>query len=237
MQTNEQPKRLGIICAMQIELTDILAASEDVIQRKVGSRVYYEAKLSGCEIVATVCGIGKVNAASTTQELISVFAPAAVVNSGIAGALDDDLLPGDIILATGLVYHDFDLGYFTQVPSPIPTDSSLIEMTGASADTPIKRGIIASGDAFVSNTALKNEIVQRTRALAVDMESAAVAQVAHINDVPSLIIRSISDMADDEAEETYDNFEARAAARSAALLVGLAGRLAKHQLERVDKIH
>lgn len=226
MQTKAKPFRLGIICAMQVELMDILEVSTDVRQKQIGSRLYYEAVLSGCEIVATVCGIGKVNAAGTVQELISVFKVSAVVNSGIAGALAEDLKPGDIILATGLVYHDFDLAYFTQLPSPLPTDSRLVELAGRAAGGRVMKGLITSGDSFINSSAMKDDISSRTGALAVDMESAAVAQVALLNEVPCLIIRSISDMADDDADETYDNFEAKAAARSAELLTRLAGRLA-----------
>lgn len=227
MQTKEESFRLGIICAMQIELMDILEASKDVRQKQIGSRLYYEAVLAGCEIAATVCGIGKVNAAGTVQELISVFKVSAVVNSGIAGALADTLKPGDIILATGLVYHDFDLAYFTQLPSPLPTDSKLIALAAEAAEGNVTKGLITSGDAFINSSAMRDDIVKRTGALAVDMESAAIAQVALLNEVPCLIIRSISDMADDDADETYDDFEAKAAARSADLLTQLAGRLAR----------
>lgn len=225
----ETEQRLGIICAMQIELTDILEQSSTVTERRIGRRIYYEAVLNGCPIVATVCGIGKVNAASTTQELITVFEPSMVVNSGIAGALADGLRPGDVVLATGLDYHDFDLGYFTELPVPLATDEGLLSLAQQTAEEQIPgqwvAGLIVSGDAFIQSQAVKEDIIQRTQALAVDMESASVAQVATLNACPVLIIRSISDLADDDADATYDDFEAQAAARSAALLAALASRL------------
>lgn len=229
---------IGIIAAMKIEAERIIANMVDPITEECGGVVFTKGKLGQHEAVCSVCGIGKVFAAMCAQTMIIKYHPDFIVNTGVAGTLTKKLTVGDIAVSDGVVQHDMDT---SPIGDPIGLISGInkieIEASGALAERiyslassmGIKcvRGIIASGDKFVADSRTKQFIVDQFSAIACEMEGAAVGQVCHVNKVPFVIIRAISDDADSGACEDYPTFAAKAAENSANLVLLLAGENAK----------
>ncbi|MGM9637572.1 MAG: 5'-methylthioadenosine/adenosylhomocysteine nucleosidase [Eubacteriales bacterium] len=227
---------LGIIGAMQIEVDSLLSAMEDRLDSSVAGTVFSKGKIGGQEVVVVMCGIGKVCAALITQILIDRFQVHAIVNTGVAGGLDERLEVGDLVIATDAVQHDFDLTGFGYVRghlpcaggektavSRFPADKNLInrfesaaEKVGGEGKTIL--GTVVSGDIFVCDPALKERLIREFGAAAAEMEGAAIAQVCYLNKVPFAIVRAISDLAGKEAKISYDEFERKAALRSAKII-------------------
>ena len=219
--------KLGIIGAMQVEVEILLGAMENKKERTVAGSVFYEGTLEGLEAVVVQCGVGKVNAAICAQILCDCFGVTHLVNTGIAGSLCAELDIGDLVVSTDAMYHDFDcvhFGYeYGKVPGmdvvTFPADETMMDyaFTAAESVNPghTKRGRIASGDQFVAEKALKESIIAHTRGLCTEMEGAAIAQTAYRNRIPFVILRAISDKADDSAEMDYPTFECIAAHRCA----------------------
>lgn len=231
-------KKLGIIGAMTVEVETL---KEQLSQLKVTTRAgmeFYEGVLAGCPAVVVQCGVGKVNAAMCVQILCDLFNVTHIVNTGVAGSLCAELDIGDFVISTDAMYHDFSvtpLGYQVgQVPGlPVhsfPADAKLVELSMAAAQQVhpdhARMGRIASGDQFVAAKEQKQQIIADTQALCTEMEGAAIAHTAWRNGVPFVVIRAISDKADDSAEMDYPTFEAIAAKRCAAVTQNLAAALA-----------
>ena len=229
--------KLGIIGAMDVEIETL---KEVMAERKESSRTgstYYEGKLEGLDVVVVQCGVGKVNAAMCAQTLCDLYGVTHLVNTGIAGSLCADLDIGDLVVSQDAMYHDFDcvnFGYpFGKVPGmdvvSFPADEAMIRYAFAAAEAVnpghTKIGRIASGDQFVAVKALKEKIIANTGGLCTEMEGAAIAQVAYKNDIPFVILRAISDKADDSAEMDYPTFERIAAHRCAEVAKNLAKQL------------
>ena len=222
--------KLGIIGAMEQEVETLLEQMENKHAFTKAGSTFYEGKLAGMDAVVVQCGIGKVNAALCVQILCDCFAVTHVVNTGIAGSLCADLDIGDLVISQDAMYHDFDCVHFGypmgKVPGmdvvAFPADEKLSDLAYAAAESVnpghTKRGRVASGDKFVAEQAVKDAIIDITGALCTEMEGAAIAQTAYRNGVPFVIIRAISDKADDSAEMDYPTFEAAAAKHSAALV-------------------
>ena len=221
--------KFGIIGAMDSEVASLLDAMEERGRETIASGIFVHGLIGDQEVVVVKCGIGKVCAALCAQILIDRFAVEAIINTGIAGGLSPSLSVGDFVVADAAVQHDFDLRAFGHVqgympamggddrlPSFWPTDPALEERFLAAAES-VKStehkdfhclgGVVASGDVFVSNPALKNTLVEQFGAAAAEMEGAAIAQVAALNGVPCAIIRAISDLADGRATESFEDFE------------------------------
>nr|MBQ5811053.1 5'-methylthioadenosine/adenosylhomocysteine nucleosidase [Clostridia bacterium] len=216
---------IGIICAMKIEAEAISASLTDVKVESVSGIEFTSGKLHGKEIVLAVCGIGKVFAAICTEAMILRYAPSLIINSGVAGTLTDKLSIGDIAIAKSLVQHDMDtsaLGdpvglisginkiYFDADEKAVRTFERVTAAVGANSVC----GTIASGDQFMSDTEKKNLIKTRFDAIACEMEGAAIAHVAFINNTPFAVLRAISDSASGDAQMEYPKFVAMAAERS-----------------------
>lgn len=233
---------VGIIGAMDIEIARLTAALDGVREERVAGLLFYVGKLKQRTVIVVKSGIGKVNAARCTQLLIDHYDVHNIVNTGIAGGLDPTLSIGDIVIADGLVQHDFDLSAFgyargylatgvnkdrPTIFRPDETISKLLEESAAElmAVVKIKTGLIATGDQFISDRAKKETIRETFSAMAVEMESCAIAQVASQNNIPFAIIRAISDLADGTASESYEIFEEEAAELSAAILKHLLTKL------------
>ena len=232
-------KKLGIIGAMSIEVENLKAAMTDLkITEKAGME-FYEGKLENLPCVVVQCGVGKVNAALCVQVLCDLFDVTHVVNTGVAGSLCNDLDIGDFVISDDAMYHDFDCAPINpdyavgQVPGlPVRTfkaDELLIKMAfeAAQAVSNAKIGRVASGDQFVCNKDKKNKIISDTNALCTEMEGAAIAHAAWRNGVPFVILRAISDKADDSAEMDYPTFELIAAQRSTTVTQTMAKKLAE----------
>ena len=231
--------KLGIIGAMEIEVAILKSKLEHAKVTKVGPMEFYEGRLAGCEVVIVMCGVGKVHAAMCTQVLCSNFGVNAIVNTGVAGSLDAGLDICDVLVSTDAVQHDMDvthLGYpVGKIPgldtTAFPADEQLRKLAFEESERirpgHTKTGRVATGDQFVSSQELKDRIIADTAAKCTEMEGAAIAQVAYVNQVPFVILRAISDKADGSAELDYPTFEKLAAANCAAVTEALAGRLAE----------
>lgn len=220
---------IGIICAMKIEADAIRASLTDTRTEVVSGVEFTVGKRYGKEIVLAVCGIGKVFAAICTEAMILRFAPTLILNSGVAGTLTEALSIGDIAIAKNLVQHDMDtspLGDPVGLVSGInkiyfdADEAAVAAFAKATASVGVNSviGTIASGDQFMSDTAKKNAIRDRFGAIACEMEGAAIAHVAYVNNVPFAVLRAISDSASGDAQMEYPKFVAMAAERSHAII-------------------
>ena len=229
--------KLGIIGAMQEEVENLLAQTEQKKELHKAGSVFYEGILEGLPVVIVQCGVGKVNAAMCTQVLCDLFDVTHIVNTGIAGSLCAELDIGDLLVSQSAMYHDFDctnFGYpFGKVPgldvTAFPADETLIRYAfeAAEAVNPghTRIGRVATGDLFVADPGAKDAIIARTQGLCTEMEGAAIAQTAYRNGVPFVILRAISDKADNSAHMDYSTFERIAANRCAEVTRSLARKL------------
>ncbi len=227
--------KLGIIGAMDVEVESLKNAMENLVACEKAGTVYYEGELCGLPVVLVKCGIGKVNAAIGAQILCDLFGVTHIVNTGIAGSLCAQQDIGDMVVSTDVWHHDFDcvaFGYpmcmIPGMPQSFAADETLIAYAKQAAEengSTVRVGRIASGDQFVADPALKERIIERTGALCTEMEGAAIAQTAYRNGVPFVILRCISDKADNSAEMDYPSFEAMAAVRCAEVTMTLAKKL------------
>ena len=225
---------IGIIGAMEIEVQSLKEALEDRKVTSAASVDFYEGTLFGKRVVVARSGIGKVNAAVCTQILADRFHVDAVINTGIAGSLNSNIDIGDIVLSTDLVHHDMNACGFGYPRGQIPqmkefsfrADDRLRALAEkvcreVNPDIHVHQGRILSGDQFISDQAVKNEIAGCFGGFAVEMEGASIAQTAYLNGIPFLVIRAISDKADGSASVDYPLFEAAAARHSTNLTLGL----------------
>ena len=235
--------KLGIIGAMEEEVETLLGLMEEKREsQKAGSR-FYDGVLEGLPVTVVQCGVGKVNAALCAQILCDCFGVTHLVNTGIAGSLCAELDIGDLVLSRDAMYHDFDcthFGYpFGKVPGmdviAFPADDTLLGCAFAAAEAVnpghARVGRVASGDQFVASKDVKERIIEATRGLCTEMEGAAIAQTAHRNRLPFVILRAISDKADDSAEMDYPTFERIAAHRCAEVTRHLAKQLKEAEEE------
>ena len=232
-------KKLGIIGAMECEvkiILDALAQGGNVSHTDAGGTVYHEGKIGGLEIVLAKSGVGKVNAALCAQRMILQFGADFIINSGIAGAMGAGLGVFDVVISSDALYHDVDATVFGYMPTEIPqmecsdfvADKDMIEkikrvfpLVPESAGHKLAVGRIASGDQFVADKNLKEQIKKNCAPFCVEMEGAAVAHACFLNKTPFVIMRTLSDMADDTVESTYSFNEETAANLSGAILLDL----------------
>lgn len=231
--------KLGIIGAMSVEVESLKSSMNDLVTATQTGMEFYEGTLDGLSCVVVECGVGKVNAALCVQILCDRFGVTHIVNTGVAGSLCNDLDIGDLVISRDVMYHDFDcspMGYAVgQVPRMsvhrFPADA-LLQKLALEAVTEVYpdhclTGTVASGDQFVSSPEAKERIIANTGALCTEMEGAAIAHAAFRNGVPFVIIRAISDKADDSAQMDYPSFEVMAADRCAAVTRAMGRRLCK----------
>ncbi len=230
-------KKLGIIGAMAIEVELLKEQMENITVTEKAGASYWEGKLRGLPVVVVQCGVGKVNAALCVQILVDIFSVTHIVNTGIAGSLDASLDIGDMVISRDLMYHDFTVGPFGypcgQVPGmdvhAFPTDDalrSLAEGICREQSIPYQVGRIVTGDQFVCENQEKAAIISRVGGLCTEMEGAAIAHAAYRNKIPVLVLRAISDKADDSSTVEYPVFEAQAARHCAEITGALAQALA-----------
>lgn len=229
---------IGIIGAMEEEvslLKDAMTIEETVEYAKM---TFCKGVLCGKDVVIVRSGIGKVNAAVCTQVLVDKFNAEVLINTGVAGSLDAAIDIGDMVISTDLVEHDMDTSAFGdpigQVPRmdtfSFPADPGLVEKAAAAnreanPDINTFTGRIVSGDQFVSSKEVKEKLVTLFQAKCTEMEGAAIAHAAYLNDVSCVIIRAISDKADNSAEMDYPTFERKAIAHSVRLVKELLPRI------------
>ncbi len=223
---------LGIIGAMDEEVAKLKEQMTDVVVTTKASMDFYRGKLSGKDVVVVRSGIGKVNAAICTQILVDDFRVSAVINTGIAGSLRAEINIGDIVLSTDALEHDMEATAFGYPVGQIPrmdtlafeADKNLIalaEKCCAKVNPDIKTfvGRVVSGDQFISSKEKKEWLIENFEGYCTEMEGAAIAHCAYLNNVPFLVIRAISDKADASAQMDYPAFEALAIERSVKLML------------------
>lgn len=202
--------KIGIIVAMEKEIA-LMRQMAPFQEEKKSDLVFWRGKVGAHEVMLTQSGIGKVCAARTTTELIGTFHPDIVINSGVAGGLDKSVSVMDIVIGTQMAYHDVwcgegTIGQVQGFPLYFESDSKLSACVPVTQG--VHKGLICSGDQFISEqSALKKIKKNFPEALAVDMESAAVAQVCFMYRMPFLSLRIISDTPGIENHlNQYDNF-------------------------------
>lgn len=224
---------------MDQEVAKLKEMMTEVEITKAASMEFYKGKLNGTEAVVVRAGVGKVNAACCTQALIDHFPVSCVINTGIAGSLQSSIDIGDIVLATDALEHDMDavsFGYgLGQIPGmevfSFTADEKLRKIAKegcekVNPDISVHEGRVVTGDQFVSSKEKKSWLVDHFDGCCTEMEGAAIAHVAYLNQIPFLIVRAISDKADDSAHMDYPTFEAKAIEHSVRLITEMAGRLA-----------
>lgn len=214
----------GIIGAMDDEVALLRDAMKERWESKVYDSTFYHGGLEGQDVVLVCCGIGKVNAALCAAVLLREFGVDRIVHVGIAGAMDPALQVLDVVLSKDVGYHDQGAVYDEHYPfrRVFDADPGLIELAEKACrqDGGIRYhiGRVATGDEFITSAGEKQKILSRMQPLCVEMEGAAVAQAAYMSGVPFLVIRAMSDSADDDAAMTYYEFKERACRQSAGIV-------------------
>ena len=229
---------IGIIGAMEDEVAQLKKNMEIEETTEVASLSFCRGKLSGREVVVVRSGIGKVNAAICTQILVDQFHVDVIINTGIAGSLDAEIDIGDIVISTDAVEHDMDASIFGdpigQIPQmdtfSFPADESLVKLAKevnekANPDVHTWIGRVVSGDQFVSSGDKKEQLIRVFDSKCTDMEGAAIAHAAYLNKISCVIIRAISDKADNSAVVDYPAFEAAAIRHSVRLIEALVSEI------------
>ncbi|MEG1389652.1 MAG: 5'-methylthioadenosine/adenosylhomocysteine nucleosidase [Angelakisella sp.] len=200
--------KIGIMCAIQRELAPIAAMLQNHKTETLMQRTFHTGILHGVEVVAVIGGVGKVNGAMTAQLLCERFGIERLIFTGVAGGLCDSLKVGDIVIGTTLLYHDIAMSFVSNEMFDTPnsgfySDNDMVELCRKMGGG-LRFGTIITGDQFITG-AQRDRLVEEFHPLCVDMESAAVAQVCWFYKLPLLIIRCISDFADDDAEDTFES--------------------------------
>ena len=230
---------VGIIGAMDGEIKILKEAMQDIEEMNLSGRSFFRGTINGCRVIVVKCGIGKVNAAVAAEILCGGFRVDALINTGVAGGIDNRLRIGDIVLSTDLLQHDMDVTGLGYEPGVIPdqdtsvfeADEELRKLALSVADMAVPglrliEGRIVSGDQFISSLEKKVFLLGAFSGVCAEMEGAAIAQVAHMNHTPFLVIRAISDQADGGANIDYPTFLKTAEVNSSELVMEMLHRIA-----------
>lgn len=229
--------KIGIIGAMDEEVSILKAAMSNVQTTKIAGCEFYQGDLNGKQVILTKSGIGKVAAAVATTLLLDTFSPDTVINTGSAGGFDQALNVGDIVISTEVRFHDVDLtafgyeiGQMAQLPAAFQATPALIDIAEQAAKTlpnlNIIKGLICTGDIFMADPA-KTEVARTNfpSMAACEMEAAAIAQVCFQFSIPFVIIRSLSDIAGKKSELSFEEFLPVAAKNASILVEAIVDRL------------
>lgn len=218
--------KIALIGAMNEEIELLLGSMEHVGETVKAGITFREGEYFGKKVVVCRTGVGKVNAAVTTQILIDHFGVEAVIFTGVAGALDPELNIGDLVISSACMQHDMDvtaLGFPRGVipyeaKSLFEADAKLVELAVASGERlfpgRVKLGKVLSGDQFVASRELVAQLHRELGGTCTEMEGAAVAQVCSMNGIPYVVIRSMSDKADGSAHVNFAEFTVQASENS-----------------------
>ncbi len=231
---------IAIIGAMPQEVQTLTAQLKNATTLDMAGVSLHSGLLNGQPVVVTQSGIGKVNATIATTLVITCLAPRAVINTGSAGGIGHGLSVGDVVIGESVAHHDVDvtafgyaMGQMAQMPADYPCDADLVEKASQSAkaftSANIHRGQIVSGDQFIASSQRFADIRQHfPQALAVEMEAAAIAQTCYRFKVPFVVIRAISDLADEAASMSFDTFLEQAGKDSANMVIDLLRAYSTH---------
>lgn len=216
---------IGIIGAMQVEIQHLKDSMENVKTVNVSGVDFFLGNINGKEVVAAVCGVGKVFSAICAEAMILKFNPSVIINIGVAGTLSDKLNTTDIAIASSVVHHDLDtsplgdpIGLISGINIiNIDCDKNVVDILKKSVNSlgiNNEIGVIASGDQFVSTSERKKFIKDNFNAVACEMEGASIGHVCHVNNVKFGVLRAISDGADEKSHMQYHEFVPVAAKNS-----------------------
>ena len=227
----ETEEKTGIIGAMEEEVASLKGALTDPQTTLIAGMEFWEGKLEGEDVVIVQCGMGKVNAGICAHTLINNFGCTRIINTGVAGSLDNQIDIGDIVVSVDAVQHDFTveaIGFAKgEIPYTgiyaFPADETMREeaveaVRAAAPDIQVFEGRICSGDQFVSSKEQKETILSNFGGMCCEMEGGAIAQVCYLNNTPFVIIRAISDKADNSEEVSYETFKDEAAEHCASVV-------------------
>ena len=228
---SNKTERIGVIGAMEIEIEGLRAQMEEVREETVSGVRFTSGTLCGREVVLCVCGIGKVFAAIAAEAMILHFGVTALINTGVAGSLNNALDIGDIVLSSCAQEHDMDVSPLGDPVGIIPrmeqsiftADETLVSLAKsacekANPDIHCHIGKVVSGDQFIASAEKKNYLIETFHGDCAEMEGAAMAHTAYLNNVPFLIIRAISDKADNSGHMDYPVFAKQAIIHTVSLL-------------------
>lgn len=226
-----RPVKIGIIGAMDLEVETLMSHVQGAGKSTFANMRFCEGMLDGTPVVVAKCGVGKVAAALCVQVLVDRFGVTHVVNTGVAGSLDARIDIADLVVSTDALYHDVDVTVFGYEPGQVPgldlvsfpADPALREALATAAgqaagDVRVFHGRVVSGDQFIDGISKKEELRTRFGGLCCEMEGAAIAHTCHVNAIPFVIVRAISDKADGTAQTVYSDFETASARRCAAVV-------------------
>lgn len=230
--------KIGIIGAMDMEV-ETLQAQMVVNSITLKAKMeFYEGTLGNAEVVVVKCGIGKINAAICVQLLVDMFNVTHVINTGVAGSLNAKLDIGDILISRDVIHHDVDVTIFGYAPGEVPqlgirefvADEDMVALAKQTCeevnpDLHAVIGRVVSGDQFISSKEVKERLIATFQGDCAEMEGAAIAHTCYLNRVPFVIIRAISDKADDSADMDYPTFERKAAHDCARLTMEFVQKL------------
>ncbi len=220
-------KTIGIIGAMPSELADIRNDLGDAKIENYASYEFYINEFDGKKIINVCCGVAKVNSAIATQILIDKFEVDCIINTGIAGGMNTDVKVCDIVIASEVMHHDVTTRFLENYPpycGSYPADKELIKLAHKACEKHGYKcfdGRIVSGEQFISDNTVKENIIKEFVPYAVDMESASIGHCCYRNNMPFATIRCISDNADDNGEMSFDEFEHIAAKRNADVVLSI----------------
>lgn len=222
---------IGIIGAMKEEVTALREEIQNPQVSVIAGMEFCRGTLDGTDVIIVQCGFGKVNAGICAHTLISIFGCTKIINTGVAGSLDERIDIGDIVVSTDAVQHDFTveaLGFRKgEIPYTglyaFPADETLRRAAAEAAhaaapEAHVYEGRVCSGDQFIASKEQKERIVNDFGGLCCEMEGAAIAQACYLSGTPFVIIRAISDKADNSADMNYEQFVEIAAARCTAIV-------------------
>ena len=214
---------IGIIGAMEEEVAALKDEMMNPEVTEAASMTFYKGVLCEKEAVVVRSGIGKVNAAICAQILVDRFGVDTLIHTGVAGSLDARIDIGDVVVSTDAVHHDMDASTFGdpvgQVPRmdtfAFPADERLIRLAveaneKANPQLHTFTGRVATGDQFITSQEVKDRLIENFHPLCVEMEGVSIAHVAYLNKIPYVIIRAISDKADNSSTMDYTEFEHQA---------------------------
>lgn len=224
-------EKVGIIGAMEEEVTSLKEALTDSKITTIAGMDFIEGKLEGENVVVVQCGMGKVNAGICANTLINNFGCTKIINTGVAGSLDNQIDIGDIVISTDAVQHDFTveaIGFAKgEIPYTglyaFPADEAMrkeaVEAASACATgVNVFEGRVCSGDQFISSKEERDRIISDFGGMCCEMEGGAIAQACYLNETPYVIIRAISDKANESEEMNYEEFKEKSAKNCAAIV-------------------
>lgn len=226
-----EKEKIGIIGAMDVEVSTLKDAANITKTTEIASMEFCEGTLGKKDVVIVKCGMGKVNAGICSNTLINGFGCTRIINTGVAGSLDNQIDIGDFVISTDAVQHDFDVEAIGFKKGEIPytglyafsadetmRSAAVKAVKETSPDNHVFEGRVCSGDQFITTKEQKEKIISDFGGMCCEMEGAAIAQVCYLNKTPFVIIRAISDKPDETEIVEYKDFEAEAAANSAKIV-------------------